>query len=310
MKKLEREALLADRAAAAEILTSIPEDDVFGRASFESRLGQLDEELKDLEKLPDETSGSVALLFAGEPVHGARSIDVNFATQVVDAFQGLVSSQVASDEVGVLGSRGPLPFQIPSKLAIADVLRGSVGFVLEEATPNLEKVDTRVKTAISEVTNIIERMSTESETEFESAVESLDPRLLGNLKCFFQALDINHAVVRIVDDARELSLDTKTIARARERIELTDIKEQESDDLIVELVGILPDARRFEMRLPGSPDVIKGMVGNVHVPGHLELNKKWRVKMRIREVREHNKKPRFVYTLVGLLEEIRELPGP
>jgi hypothetical protein len=48
MKKLEREALLADRAAAAEILTSIPEDDVFGRASFESRLGQLDEELKDL----------------------------------------------------------------------------------------------------------------------------------------------------------------------------------------------------------------------------------------------------------------------
>lgn len=310
MKKLEREALLADRAAAAEILTSIPEDDVFGRASFESRLEQLDRELKDLEQFPHDTSGSVALVFAGEPVHGARSIDVGFTSQVVGAFQDLVSSQVASDEVGVLGSRGPLPFQTPSKLAIADVLRGSVGFILEEATPNLEIVDTRVKKAISDVTNIIERMSAESETEFETAIESLDSRVLGDLKCFFQALDTYHAVVRIVDDVRELSLDTKTISRARDRIETTFIEEKESDSLVIELVGILPGTKRFEMRFPGSPEIIKGMVGNVNVPQHLELNNRWRVKMRVREVREPNKKPRFVYTLIGLLEKVPDLPAP
>lgn len=308
MKKLEREALLADRAAAAEVLASIPEDDVLGRASFESRLKQLDEELKEMDQLPYDTSGSVALVFAGEPVHGARSIDVNFATQIVGAFQGLVTSQIASDEVGVLGARGPLPFQVSSRLAIADVLRGSVGFILEEATPNLEITDTRVKKAIADVTSVIQQASAESEAEFEAAIESLDPRFFGNLKSFFQALDAHHAVVRIVEDAKELSLDTKTISRTRTRIDMTEIEEKENEDLVVELTGILPTMKRFEMRFPGSPEIITGMVGNVNVPAHLELNKRWRVKMGIREVREHNKQPRIVYTLLGLLEEITDLP--
>jgi hypothetical protein len=60
MKKLEREALLADRAAAAEILATIPDDDVLGRLSFESRMGELDRQLEEIDKAPVETAGSVA----------------------------------------------------------------------------------------------------------------------------------------------------------------------------------------------------------------------------------------------------------
>jgi hypothetical protein len=304
MKKLEREALLADRAAAAEVLASIPQDDVLGRLSFQSRLEQLDKQIEDFGQAPESTSGSVALVFAGEPIHGARSIDVKFASEIVRAFQDLVTSQVASDEIGVLAARGPLPLHAPSNLAIADVVRGSVGFILEEATPNLEIVDSRVKKAISEVTNIIERTSSENDADFDQAIESVDQRFLGSLRSFFQTLSANHAGVRIVEDQKDMALDYPTIARATRRVEAMDIQETEADNLVIELVGILPATRRFEMRLPGSPDVIKGSVGTVTVPQHLELNKKWRVKMRVRQVRELNKAPRTVYTLVGLLEQM------
>lgn len=69
------------------------------------------------------------------------------------------------------------------------------------------------------------------------------------------------------------------------------------------------------MRLAGSTDVIRGSVVAAYATRYLELiegphgdivGQTWRTKMRVREIRERNKPPRKVYTLIGLLEKIEK----
>ena len=312
MKKLERDSLLADRAAVTALLDTMPESDPVGRLSFQSRLAEIDEQLAKLEGA-HEPSGSVALLFAGEPVHGTRSINAEFASAVLKSFQDLVTKRVAGDELGKLGARGRIPIRATTSLSISDMVRGSVGFLLEESGENLEISDTAVKIAIDDVTDVIARTASEHIEDFESAVENLDPRLLVSLRDFFRSLDEGGATIRIVESERDASLDTIAVRRARGRVDAMDIDEQESDAVVGELLGLLPQSRRFEMRLADTGEVIRGTVSPglatgwvelIEAPGQEVVGRTWRAKMRIREVHERNKPPRKLYALLGLIEKV------
>jgi hypothetical protein len=308
MKRLELEALIADRETARALLASLGDGDPVGRMSFGARLRSIEEEIQRLRGI-QEATGSVALLFAGTPVHGSRSIAADFATSVLKSFQDLITKRIASDEFGRLGARGRVPERTPSTLAIRELVRGSVGFVLEETSENEELAETPIKRAIDEVTDVISQAAAESDDKFESSIETLDPRILVSLREFFQTLDDSGAQVRIVEDDREASLDSISVRRARLRVEATEVRD--TDEVVVgELLGLLPDARRFEMRLE-TGEVIRGAVAGSVAARWLELIEQpeerlvgqvWRTRMRVREVRERNRPPRFLYTLLGLLE--------
>jgi hypothetical protein len=316
MKELERQALLADQRSVQTIIQNLPDSDPVGRLSFSSRLAEIERRLKELGDISS-TRGSVALLFGGGPVIGSRAIDADFATRVLHEFQDLVTKTVASDELGKLGSRGRIPMRTVVNLAITDVIRGSVGFALEESGPNEEIADTAVKMAIGDVARIVISTGSANQEEFEGAVEGLDSRLLVSLRNFFRVLDEKHALIRIVEGTHDLQLDAKAISRGRERVDRIEIDEQESEQIIGELLGILPDSKKFEMRLLGSGTVISGRVAAAYAPRYLSLietpdqspvGKVWRTKMKIREVRERNKPPRNLYTLIGLLDQIKMNP--
>lgn len=308
MKRLERDALLADRESVTRMLARIPKGDVLGRSSFESRLADINAELAKIDERL-ETVGSVALMFGGAPVWGSRAVDAEFATQVLDNFQALVTTRVALDELGSLGERGPLPTRTDSSLAITEIVRGSVGFLLEENSRNTQLADSAVKFAIEDVTKLVTKTAAESETEFEEAVGALDSRLVVSLRNFFQTLDKAGATVRIVEDEHDAALDSPAIHRGRERMEATQSEDTESEQIKGELLGLLPDSRRFEMRLLGGDEVIKGPVAaslaNLYLGPHSDISgRKWRMKMKIREIRERNKPPRKLYTLIGLMEPL------
>jgi hypothetical protein len=314
MKKLEKAALLADREAVSIILTSIADDDLLGQMSFKSRLSEIEQRLHELDSIQT-TMGEVALLFGGKPTHGSRAIDADFASAVLAHYQDLVAKRIANDEVGRLGSRGPVPFRTETNLAITDVMRGSVGFVLQEFADNESLVETSVKKAIDDVTDILKDTASELIDDFERTVESLDPRLLAALKSFFTALDEQEATVRIVDDVHDESLDAPAIRRARQRVEMTQIEEHDDDTVVGTLLGLFPHSRRFEIELTGTGEIIHGAVAAVVAPKYNELladrntvpiGRKWQVKMRIRQIRERNKTPRNVYTLLGLLRELTD----
>jgi hypothetical protein len=294
------------------MLARIPNGDVLGRSSFQARLSDIDAELAKIDERL-ETGGSVALMFGGAPVTGSRAIDAEFATKVLDDFQSLVSTRIALNELGSLGGRGPLPTRSDSTLAITELVRGSVGFLLEENTPNTQLADSAVKFAIDDVTKLVEKTATESDADFEQAVETLDSRLVVSLRNFFQTLDKHGATIRIVEDEHDAMLDATAIHRGRERMDATEIEDTESEQIVGELLGLLPDSRRFEMRLLGTDEIIKGPVAAAFAAKYLELiegphgdlsGRKWRMKMKIREIRERNKPPRKLYTLIGLLEPL------
>jgi len=312
MKRLEKEALIADREAVKQVLAAISDDDPLGRRSFEARLADIETQLVEIEETA-ESCGVVALMFGGEPVQGSRSIDAGFASEIVSTFQELVSKKIAADEFGKLGTRGRVPLHIHTNLAITDLVRGSVGFVLEEVGSNHELAETVVRKNISEITVVIAKTASENSDDFEQAVESLDHRLLLSLQEFFRILDERHATVRIVADVHAALLDSQAVRRGRERVDMTEIIEDESETMIGELLGLLPESRRFEMRLESSGEIIKGSVATAVSPIYLQLieapnggvvGRKWRVKMRTREVRERNKAPRKLFVLLGLLEQL------
>ena len=117
MKRLERDALLADRATVEHVLSRLSEGDIVGRSVFQTRLTDIDAQLAALEQYL-ETSGTIALMFGGAPVTGSRAIDADFTTRILDNFQTLVSKRVALDELGSLGQRGPVPERAAVQLAI------------------------------------------------------------------------------------------------------------------------------------------------------------------------------------------------
>jgi hypothetical protein len=312
MKKLERDSLLADRQAVLNILQSLPDEDPIGKLSFEARLQDIDEQLRRLEDEPDQL-GSVALLFAGAPVIGSRSIEAGFSTKIISTFQDLVTKRVAAEEFGELGSRGRLPVRSPTKLAIREIVRGSVGFVLEEQSSNLEITDTAIKQAIDDVTQVITGTAASEHDKFEKVVEDVDPRLLVSLRDFFVTLDDFGATVRIIEQQTDAVLDQRAIRRARQRIDLTEIQQKESDDVKVQLLGLFPERRSFEMRLLDTGEVIHGSVAARYAEEYMRLiesqeeglvGKKWRAKMRIREIHERNKPSRKLYRLLGLIERL------
>jgi len=310
MKRLELEALAADREAVIAMLGTVGASDPIGRISFRARLTSLDEQIKKL-AAAHETTGSVALMFSGGPVYGSRSIGAEFAIAALKTFQDLVAKRIAGEDFGRLGSRGRIPERTPSTLAIRELVRGSVGFVLEEHSENAELADTPVKKAIDDVTKIISHAAAESDEAFEASVETLDPRMLVSLRDFFRTLDDNQASVRIVEEERDDSLDLAAVHRARVRVEATEVDDVESDSVFGELLGLLPEARKFEMKLVDTGEVIRGTVAAALASSWFELIERadekligqlWRTKMRIREIRERNRPARNLYTLLGLIE--------
>lgn len=311
MKKLRRDSLLADREAVKQVLGTISNDDPLGLMSFEARLEEIEQEIASLDHTVD-ARAEIALTFAGEPVEGSRAIDADFSAKVLSTFQDLVTKRVANVEFGALGGRGPVRMRADSSLSIRELVRGSMGFVLEEADSQSPLFASATRAAIDEVADIIASTASTQDTEFESAVEALDPRLLGSLREFFHVLDERRAVIRMVEGDHDYKLDAAAVRRGRQRVDMIEINEEDSDTIIGELFGVFPASRQFEMRLREG-QVIKGRVSAEMAQKYVELiegpdqgivGRLWRTKMRIREVKERNKPPRKLYLLLGLLQPV------
>jgi len=308
MRRLELEVLLADREAVRAMLTRTGSDDPVARLCLGARLSAIEAEIQRL-AAAHETVGAVALVFSGTPVHGSHAIAADLAKCVLKPFQELVLRRIASDELGRPGGRGRMAERRPCTLAIHELLRGPLGFVLEEARATPELADTPVKKAIDDVAETIGQIAAEPEQEFEACLETLELQMLAALREFFQALDDGGTSVHIVEDKKETWLDVRAVHRARVRVEAADVQESELDDLVGELLGLLPDSRRFEMKVLASGEVIRGAVAPALASRCLEIirdpeerlaGEVWRATMRVREIRERDRPARCCFTLLGL----------
>jgi hypothetical protein len=311
-KKLERETILADLAGIEAMLTSIPDVDLVGRMTFEDRKDVLLAELRTIEASPD-TLANVALFFHGKPVTGSRSIEAEFAAKAIEAYQDVVTKSLAASERGGLGRRGPAPAKEASRLNITQVVHGSFGFILEEDNPDSPQlINSSLKETVEAVTDVFVRFAGPADENYSAVVDALDTRVFSAVRNFFKVLHDDAATLRLVEGSHDQQLDHAAIERAYRRAEATDIEDEDlSFDAI--LVGVVPYARRFELRSIDSGEVLSGKVGPRLSQNYLEriendeqvIGRKWRVTVNKKFIRKPGNRTQTTFMLIDLEEPKR-----
>lgn len=314
LKKLALDALMADLESVDALLAArTEEDDPIGFYQFSARKAEIEDAIN---KMENELSrhAEIGIFFGGQPVQGSRGINADFADKALDEIQGLISTRFSGIEIGPPKQRGPVILGNRAQMIVTSVMRGSFGFVLEEAGQNEENDNTPLRDVVEEVSNILSRVGAADETIFEEAASELDERFLIQLRHFFQYLDEQAATMRIVSGHREFLLDRNAITLARTRIQGMEISED-----ILDISGdlfFLPESKRFDfvyerdgaravMRGSVAPGVFKQIAGEAEFGNHpIEVKtlsqNKWQVEIKSREIRERLRPTRYVYSLIRL----------
>lgn len=258
LRKLERDFAHADLAAVNGLLSQLGDEDVMTRFGLEARLEELQRTIAELDEADEEPTASAALFFGGQPVIGARGIESEFGGAAVTKFQDLVA-KVLAHENGGLGQRGIVPNKSAATLHITNIVRGSFGFLFEEMRPQRQMVETPLKVAVDEATRLLDAFGEPDEEQFRTAVETIDQRVLGTAREFFDLMRQEGATLRVVAGNRDKSFGAEAVARAAERATSTIVEDTE-ESVEGQLAGVLPDARQFEFRTVGERGTIRGKV--------------------------------------------------
>jgi hypothetical protein len=317
LKKLERDALAADLVAVEGMLGAYSvDDDPVGHTQFAYRKGLLEDQLAKLDQQVDRHA-QLGVFFGGGPVQGSRGIDADFAGRAIEELQELITKRYSEQE-GVLKQNGRLPLANQSKMLITNIVRGSVGFVLEEAgeSAQAQLVDTPLRVVVDEVADIFSRIGAVDEATFDDAAAAMDQRVLGSLRDFFKLLDDQHATLRIVSGDKDFLLDRPTVSLASSRVQAIQIEER--GDFFTGTLYPQPSGRRFEMETvdaEGKTVIIGGSVspraaaqlaGQESIDGvtfdrRLISSRPMKVEIQTRVIRELNRAPRKVYRLLSLV---------
>lgn len=226
---------------------------------WEQRLTEIDERIEQIKSRPA-SRASVALIFDGLPVVGQGDIRLDFSTEALASYQRIVSAAMATQNGEEPAVKGKLKGEQKSKLFIRDIVRGSMGFILEElAPPQVDMFNTPLKNAVEQTTRIIATLNDASIEEFSATLESTPPRLIGALQKFTKVLRDAGATTKIVGDENRVALSLEDVSRLSERFSDVEVTEEDVFYNGV-LLGILPDSHEFELQLPDEQGTLKGSV--------------------------------------------------
>lgn len=321
LKKLEHDALTADLVAVESLLASRTEDeDPIGFFQYSSRRRDIAEQLHRLGSRPDHHA-ELGIFFGGGPVQGSRGINADFAGKALDDVQALITKRYSELETGGLKQAGRLPLTDRSRMLVTSVVRGSIGFVLEEASDTAEIVETPLRLVVDQISELLTSFGADDAAAFDEAAGTLDQRILVTLKQFFVRLDEQEATLRVVSGSRDVVLNRHAISLARQRVQ--EIGIEETLDEFVGTVFLLPESRRFELQTwaAGSVVTLTGTVSHeatAQFSGQQDLGapaidarkisqRPWRVIVKTKVIVERNRPPKRMFSLVRLIGEAKAL---
>ncbi len=304
LRKLERDFAHADLATVQGLLAQLGDEDIMARFGLEARRDELQQAIEVLDAAPEEAVASAALFFGGGPVIGARGIESEFAGSAVTKFQDIIA-KVLAHETGGLGQRGIVPNKGASTLHITNIVRGSFGFLLEEVQPQQQMLETSLKAAVDEATRLLDAFGEPDEEQFRSAVETIDQRVLGTAREFFDLMRQSGATLRLVSGQTDRSFGADAVARAAERATSTTVDDSE-ETIRGQLAGVLPDAHQFEFRTGTDRGTIRGRVNRALPVDQLtRFNRDWvnvdaSARLHVKRVRRSGAVVRESFTLLAL----------
>ncbi|KQX20984.1 hypothetical protein ASD01_29665 [Ensifer sp. Root423] len=255
---LSIEALEADRVFAQRQLESLPASPWgTARLMWEQRLAEISRQIEEM-RVSAATSASVALIFDGLPVVGQGDIRLDFSTDVLAIYQKIIAASMATLSDQQIATKGKIKGAGRSKLYIRDIVRGSMGFILEELSPpQTDMFNTPLKNAVERATEFLASLNTASDEDFNSAIDTAAPRLVSAVQKFAKVLKDAGATAKIVGSEHKLALGLEDVNRLSDRFTEVDVQE-ESVTLDGVLLGVLPDSHDFELEVDGQDGVLKG----------------------------------------------------
>lgn len=254
---LSIEALEADRMYTQRQLDTLP-DNPWGtaRLMWEQRLAEITRQIEDL-RVSAATSASVALIFDGLPVVGQGDIRLDFSTDALATYQKIIAASMATLGEHHIAAKGKIKGAERSKLYIRDIVRGSMGFILEELSPpQNDMFNTPLKVAVERATEFLASLNTASDDDFNSAIDAAEPRLVSAVQKFAKVLKDAGATAKIVGSEQRLALGLEEVNRLSDRFTAVEVQE---DNVVRDgvLLGVLPDSHDFELEVDGE-GVLKG----------------------------------------------------
>ena len=218
LRKLQSDFASSNLSSVTDILTHAAARSLT-RLSLESMRDDLAANVRTIEETP-ERQASTALFFSGRPVAGNRGIESEFASKALGTYQDIVTKLFALRRNGQLGERGVVADRDLSRLHVTGIVRGSFGFLMEDAHNDDDAIVPALKGAVDDSARLLGSFVEEDEEHFETAIVDIDNRVLQTVKNFFDILSKDSATLRIVSGDSERNFDFSGIARAAERATL------------------------------------------------------------------------------------------
>jgi hypothetical protein len=261
LRKLQRDFVSSNLASVTDILEHAPARSLT-RMSLEAMRDDLTANIRAIQETP-ELQASTALFFSGKPVLGSRGIESEFASKALGTYQDIVTKLFALRSKGQLGERGVVADRDLSKLHVTGIVRGSFGFLMEDAHTENAEFAPVLKGAVDDSARLLGTFVEEDEEHFETAIVDIDNRVLQTVKTFFDILSKDSATLRIISGESERTFDLTGIARATERASATRVDDV-PETITGKLQGVMPDKHEFELKAEGR--TIIGKVANA-IPG-------------------------------------------
>lgn len=223
--------------------------------SLQDKLNSLKERLANFPK--DLIEPKIRLLFSGDAVKGSIGIKSRFVSKTIKPIQELIKTQTALVRFGEVGNRGQAKNSANSELYLTALPTGSFGVELSQLEHNDLFDEKDISNAIKQVVKLIEA-STESDEEFEKAIENTPKRNLANLKSFLKTVSDANSILKLETGSFGVSISEKEVKEGFERVNATN---NEEDEIFINgvLRGILLDSGKFEI-ITEEGNLINGII--------------------------------------------------
>jgi hypothetical protein len=293
MNRDERNHLLAERSQVQGLLATIPASQGITRASFESRLRSLNQEIATAgtaTRLPVTTR----LTFRGRPVIDSHAVYAQFGMAATQAFTEAVATRAASFK-GPLSDMGPIPNRDDYGLLLTGTAIGSFGFQLEEPGDELLfGQETAVGKALLQTQQLFES-ALGSDDDLTEATAGLPPRVIKEARKFLETLAAHDAVCNFTIGSHSFSFtDVGQVRRAVDRLDVNNIHE-ENQTFFGSFLGVLPTSRSFEFQDAAEGTIIRGKIAaDVADPSIINSHLNRPLKIMLAATRVGEGRPRFV----------------
>ncbi|SCB89433.1 hypothetical protein GA0061081_102232 [Gilliamella bombicola] len=252
MNRNEYFSLMSEKNTLINLISKTPDDFQFKleKMSLNSRLEEVENKLKRVDKDFLHFPSKLKITFRGAPVLGTTGISSNFGTIAIKALTDAINCILKSLNVGKSEN---------ANLMITDIAKGSFGFVLEDIGNQsfslLPEDDKSSNIAINKLQEILGFASNSDSNELIENIIELDLNSINKIKDFVEILDKNKAVCAINFNEHSFSFQNNNqVKTALSHLDIA--KKSDIDEILnVMFLGVLPNKRKCEFKLVGDDNV-------------------------------------------------------